>query len=461
MTTDRWGNALTAASQAAADRYSDTVFSYLEFRRDTGDCLKALFAADADMPMAQVLRGYFFKLFAVPALEERAKKGAAEAAARADTRGATPRERLHIAALSAWAAGDYARTVACWDAILVDHPRDMLALRLGHFVQFYMGRSQGVRDAIARVLPQWRDDDPDIAFLHGMYAFGLEECGDYAAAESHGRRAVDAHPQDTWSVHAVAHVLEMQGRPRAGIRFLESLAPHWSACNNFRFHMGWHQALYHYELGEFDACLALYDGQFRAEKTDEYLDLTNAIAMLWRLEDRGVNVGDRWSELTERAAGRAADLLMPFPDMHYAMALAAGGKTEAAQGMVEAMRALPDDPAHYERQVLRGVGATLAEAIVAYRQKDFGRAVDLLLPVRYGLQPVGGSHAQRDVFALLLIEAAVRAGRLPLARALLAERLALKPRSGVTWERYAGVLAALGDRAGAAAAQQKAAATRT
>lgn len=460
MITDRWGNDMTAASQAAADRYSDTVFSYLEFRKDTGDCLKALMAADADMPMAHVLRGYFFKLFAVPALEERAKKGAADAAARAQARGATPREQLHVAALAAWAAGDYARTVALWDEILVDHPRDMLALRLSHFTQFYMGRSAGVRDAIARVLPRWRESDPDIAFLHGMYAFGLEECGDYAVAENYGRRAVAAHPDDTWSVHAVAHVLEMQGRHREGIRFLEGLEAHWPACNNFNFHMWWHKALYHYELGQFDACLSLYDQKFRAEKTDEYLDLTNAIAMLWRLEDRGVAVGDRWVELTERAEKRAGDLLMPFPDMHYVMALAAGGKMDAANGMVAAMKALPDDPVNYERQVLRTAGATLAEAITAYRAKDFGRAVDLLMPVRYSLQPVGGSHAQRDVFALLLIEAAIRAQRPALARALLAERLALKPNSGVSWDSYGDVLATLGDSAGAAQAKQKAAAIR-
>lgn len=460
MTTDRWGNSMTAASQDAADRYSDTVYSYLEFRRDTGDCLKALMAADADMPMAHVLRGYFFKLFAVPALEERAKKGAVDAAAKADARGANPRERLHVAALAAWAAGDYGKTTALWDQILVDHPRDMLALRLSHFTQFYMGRSGPVRDSIARVLPLWRADDPDIAFLHGMYAFGLEECGDYAAAEDYGRRAVAAHPADTWSVHAVAHVLEMLGRHRDGIRFLDGLEAQWSACNNFRFHMGWHKALYHYELGQFDACLALYDTQFRAEKTDEYLDLTNAIAMLWRLEDRGVGVGDRWGELTERAEKHATDLLMPFPDMHYVMALAAGGKMDAANGMVAAMRALPDDPAQYERQVLRGAGATLAEAITAYRARDFARAVDLLMPIRYGLQPVGGSHAQRDVFALLLIEAAIRAQRPTLARALLAERLALKPNSGVSWDSYGDVLASLGDGAGAAQAKQKAKALR-
>lgn len=41
----------------------------------------------------------------------------------------------------------------------------------------------------------------------------------------------------------------------------------------------------------------------------------------------------------------------------------------------------------------------------------------------------GGSHAQRDLLDLTLIEAATRSGDKPLAAALAAERLALKPRS--------------------------------
>ena len=64
------------------------------------------------------------------------------------------------------------------------------------------------------------------------------------------------------------------------------------------------------------------------------------------------------------------------------------------------------------------------------------------------------------MFSLLLIEAAIRAQRPALARALLAERLALKPNSGVSWDRYGDVLASLGDAAGAAQAKQKAAAIR-
>jgi hypothetical protein len=50
--------------------------------------------------------------------------------------------------------------------------------------------------------------------------------------------------------------------------------------------------------------------------------------------------------------------------------------------------------------------------------------------VRAHSQRFGGSHAQRDILQLTATEAALRAGRRSLARALIGERLSLKPRSG-------------------------------
>ena len=52
---------------------------------------------------------------------------------------------------------------------------------------------------------------PYYGYLLGMGAFGLEEVGEYAEAEKMGRRAVEIEPRDGWAVHAVAHVMQMQG----------------------------------------------------------------------------------------------------------------------------------------------------------------------------------------------------------------------------------------------------------
>ncbi len=456
MPKDCRGLELTAANDKATAGFDRTLRAYLAFGRDTGEHLKATFKADPDMPMAHCLKGCFFQLFANPALDGRADQSLAAAQASAERRGAGERERRHIAALGLWRRGDLAAATAIWEAILIDHPLDMLALKLAHFTHFYMGETGELRDSVARVLPAWSDTTSDYAFVLGMRAFGLEETGDYRAAEAAGRRAIELRPDDSWGVHAVAHVLEMESRTAEGIAWLEELRRHWSGANNFRFHLGWHLALFHFERAAYDRVLELYDGEFRAEPSDDYLDMSNAIAMLWRLEDEGVAVGRRWDELADLAARHALDHVLGFADAHYVMALAADGKLDAATAMVDSMRRAEAEGRITEAPILRDVVAPLGEAIVALRRGDHVRAADLLYPIRLDIRRIGGSHAQRDVFARMLIRAALKAGRPKLARALLAERTARNPGSSWSWRRMAEALAQCGDDSGATAAQEKA-----
>jgi tetratricopeptide (TPR) repeat protein len=455
MHTDRRGLTITAASADAAARYDRVIDGYLAFSRDTGVYLKDALTADPAMPLALCTRGYFFKLFCTPAFEVRAAhscKAAEEAAAQS---GATPRERAHIAALGAWCAGTFDRAAAILDDILLDYPRDILAHKVAHFLYFYLGDAERMRDSVARTLYAWDESVPGHGYMLGMHAFGQEESGNYRAAEIDGRRAVEINPGDIWAVHAVAHVMEMQGRQHEGVAWTLASEKSWETCNNFAFHVWWHRALFLLELGQYDAVLELYDRRFRAEPTDEYLDIVNAAAMLWRLEDEGVNVGDRWGELGERAATRINDHLLAFVDAHFMMALAATGRDADAQAMLGSMATAPIGT---EAVVFKEIGRPLCEAVLAYRRGDHGRVVDLLLPIRYGVRRIGGSHAQRDIFARMLIESAIRAGRLPLARALLAERTAQKPNSRWSWARFADVAGALGDATDASRLRARAAA---
>src|SRR2546423_1232438 len=75
------------------------------------------------------------------------------------------------------------------------------------------------------------------------------------------------------------------------------------------------------------------------------------------------------------------------------------------------------------------VGLALGEAALAHRNGDYTRALDRLLPVRGAIRDIGGSHAQRDLFAQLLIDSAVKSGRREVAIELLNERLSLRPRN--------------------------------
>ncbi|MDA0261948.1 MAG: tetratricopeptide repeat protein, partial [Proteobacteria bacterium] len=244
--------------------------------------------------------------------------------AAADSVGATDRERRHIDALRAWSARDIVGATSIWEEILLSWPRDIVALRLAHFTHFYLGDSPNLRDSIGRVLHAWDETSPGYPYLLGMWAFGLEENGDFVRAESAGRKAVELNPGNIWAVHAVAHVMEMQGRTQDGIAWLTATEPAWADCNNFTYHVWWHRALFHLERGEHDAVLAHYDSKFRADvESEDYLDMSNAVAMLWRLENEGVDIGQRWLELGEKAEKRIDDHIFVFIDAHLAMALAA------------------------------------------------------------------------------------------------------------------------------------------
>lgn len=451
----RYGLVYTTDKPEAAAGFDGLVTAYLGFGRDIGDRLKALLAEDPEMPLAHVAKGYLFKLFGSAAMSQRAVKALADADRLFAARETTDRERGHLEALRAWCADDLDATTAHWEAVLVDHPKDALALRLAHFNHFYAGEGRKMRDSVARVLPDWSESDPDVGFVHGMYGFALEESGDYARGERYGRMAVERNPADAWSVHAVAHVMEMQGRHAEGIAWVKRHEPDWSSTNNFRFHLYWHRALYHLERHEFDQVLKLYDEHVASDvPADMYLDVCNAASLLWRLEMYGADVGDRWKGLTEVSLRHVEDHELIFVSLHYLMALLKGGETEAAARMAAQLEGFANSAATQGRVSARvGVGA--AAAMTALARGDAGAAVDALLPIRYDIWCMGGSNAQRDLFAEMLVSAAAKA-RPHVARALLAERTAEKPGSAWSWRQYASALRADGQGEAADAAEKRA-----
>ena len=302
-----------------------------------------------------------------------------------------------------------------------------MALKLAHYLHFYRGESAAMRDSVARTLRAWDESVPGYPAVLGMHAFGLEESGAYAEAERTGRRAVELNPDDPWAVHAVAHVLEMQDRAREGVAWIRGLERRWDACNNFRYHLWWHLALMHLGLGEPEAALALYDERVWDPASDEYLDLCNDAALLQRLELAGLDVGDRWAAVAAKARGQLAARILVFIDAHYALALAAARDREAAAELARAVRAAGSGaPAPRPRSPQRSapISATAWSRTAQATGRGPSSCSSRSAP---RLRRIGGSHAQRDLFTQVLVDAATRAGRRDAARAVLAERVAARP----------------------------------
>jgi hypothetical protein len=152
-----------------------------------------------------------------------------------------------------------------------------------------------------------------------------------------------------------------------------------------------------------------------------------------------------------------------FNDMHAVMSYVGAGRMAEAERLVEGRaRYVADHPDGPVTNVAmtRTVGLPVARALVAFAQGRYDAVVDELMPIRYVVNRFGGSHAQRDVVQRTLVEAALRSGRLDVARGLLSERLGINPYSPYSWLKHAALADAMGDAAAAVASRAKAAALR-
>ena len=453
MLQDERGETLTTNSTDAVALYDEAIRQFFEYRRAFGPLVKQVVEADPDFALGHCLRGYLFLMFATNAVRDKAARSLAMAEALAPA--ASAREQAHIRALGAWIKGDALAANDHWDAILAEYPRDILALRLQHAGAFWMGNNYLLRDSVARVFPAWDAGVPGFGHVQGMFAFGLEECGERRDAERLGKEAVERNPEDLWAIHAVAHVLEMDGRQTEGLTWLDYPADAWDDRNPFRGHLWWHRALFLFDQGRYDEVLALYDRAIRTEKTEFYLDIQNQAALLTRLELQGLEIGDRWHELADHLETQLADHVLAFTEIHKVMALAAAGRQQALDKLIASLSDFAAAPDNFAAATMGPVTLPLCEAIAAFSRGAYARTVDLLTPLRYAWARTGGSHAQRDIFQQILLEAAIRDGRLPLARALAAERIALKPASQGNWAKHLQVLELLGDPQATARAREE------
>jgi tetratricopeptide (TPR) repeat protein len=438
---DRRGLAVSTANPASLEGYEQALDLTASYFVDPLATINKALEADPTFAAGHCLRAALALMSsergALPILEE------SVTAIEALGGRANERERMHAAAGRARLGGDFARSIRLYGDIVVDYPRDLLAVQIAHVGDFFLGQSTLLRDRMAQVLPHWNETVPGYGYVLGMHAFGLEETANYAGAEATGRRALELNPRDPWAVHAVAHVMEMQGRLRDGIDWLTSRQADWSVDNGLAYHNWWHLGLFHLDLGDTARAVELYDSRIRPGQSSVALEMVDASAMLWRLMLRGVDVGSRWQPLADSWQPLAEDAFYAFNDAHAVMALAGAGRWEQVHRVLASLESAASGQGT-NAMMSREVGLPVARAFASFGQGRYEAAIDDLLQVRAHANRFGGSHAQRDIVHLTLIESALRAGRASLARALADERTAVKPTSPFNWRLAARALATAG-----------------
>lgn len=431
---DPRGNPCGTSSKVALDAAEQALWRMMSFYDAPLADLDAAMAADAGWPLPHIMKAGFLLSLTEPALQ--AEADAHLSHARALARQATPRERAHLQAVQLVAEGRWHAACRAWDELLIEHPTDALALQWAQLWDFYRGDAVNLRQRPARVLPAWDEDDPLHPYVLALYAFGLEECNLYPQAEEAGRRALAAEARVPWAVHAVAHVMEMQGRYEEGSAWLRQHQAVWSEGNGFAVHLWWHKALFRLEAMDVEGVLRLVDTHLSGAALQIGLQRVDAAAMLWRLHLMGEDVsGCATALLEDWALGDDAAGHYAFNDVHAVMALLAAGQAHRAEAWVArcAERALgAEDARRANHQMAREVGLPLMRGLLALARGDADGAADLIYPVRAVAQRFGGSHAQRDLIDLTLLAAAAQGSRRALGRALLNERTMAKPVTPLT-----------------------------
>jgi tetratricopeptide (TPR) repeat protein len=424
MVHDIRGLALSGATAASLPHFETAVRQLSLYIDDPVATVDQALAESPEFVMAHALRAWLHLLGTEPAGVQIARASLAAA----QKLPATDREQGHLTAIGHLVEGRWWAASQVLEDITIEYPRDLLALQVGHQTDFFRGDARMLRDRVARALPAWTPELPGYHAVLGMQSFGLEETGQYAAAEKAGRRAIELEPRDGWAQHAVAHVMEMQGRPREGIAWMQKNMAGLSPNSFLAVHNWWHLALYHLDLGEIEEALALYDGPIYSKRSRIILELIDASALLWRLNLRGLDVGDRWQPLIEAWEPATDASTYAFNDVHAMMAFVGGHRPDLVRRLLQAQdaaMATPGDNASFTREV----GRPVALALKAFGNGCYAECVQRLRSVRNVAQRFGGSHAQRDLIDLTMIEAALRDGQPALASALAAERQAVRPSS--------------------------------
>jgi tetratricopeptide (TPR) repeat protein len=452
MSFDYLGNAITCDRDDTRRAVDDFVEGFLAYESRAERVLAAA-DADAGCCLINVYAGYLWMLLEAPDAAAYAGKYL-EAAERAAP-GVTRREQLNVALLRAWVDADMHSCLELCGQLGEGFPRDLAAVKLHQYFEF----NRGNFPAMLRAALQALSVSHEVPYAHGMAAFAYEQCHLLDDAEAAARAALALRRKEPWAQHALAHVYLARGEIDAGARFLDGESESWIGLNSFMVtHLWWHAALFYLSQGRYQRALEVYDRHCWGIVKSYSQDQVGAVSLLARLDLAGVDVGARWQELAEHLAVRAHDTVLPFLSLQYLYGLAKAGRAEA-ETLLDTLRKHANTAAAYGREAWRDVALPTAEGVYAHARGAHASAWQHLAMAMPRLVEIGGSHAQRDLFAQIMQDAALRGGQLVAAQQLLELRRATDPDGVPVNTQLAAVYAQLELPVSARQARARAAAT--
>ena len=167
--------------------------------------------------------------------------------------------------------------------------------------------------------------------------------------------------------------------------------------------------------GKYQQTLTLYHEQF-ADPARSSPNFVDSVSLLWRLNLTGQPTPQEWQALTPSLEALRHMRTYLFNQMHVALGLTGARRLDWATAYLDGLRARvkPEQPG-----LLGEVGVPLVEGLIAYANGAYARTVACLQPIQARIIDIGGSHAQREIFSDILLDAALQTGAYDVASALL------------------------------------------
>jgi hypothetical protein len=420
MAQDALGNEVSQASDTTLRGIDDFVTGFLGYEKKATNIIAAA-DGEPDSALANTYAGFIWMLLEADGATRMA--GRYLKCAKAAAADANARELMLLTQLERWIANDIPAVQSIGDELVTRFPRDLTSVKLHQYFSFNRGDAANML-RIARVAEA---ENRDNAYLHGMLAFGYEQMHDLESAEREARLALKLKTKEPWAQHALAHVMLGTGRVAEGVEFLGEAQKTWVDLNSFMYtHNWWHKALFHISQGDNAAVFEAYDNHVWGIEPDLPQDQVGAVSLLARMEVAGMDVGNRWEDVANHMAGRAHDTTLPFLTLQYLYGLARAERAEADQ-LMQAIEHRAATSANWDRVVWQEVALPAARGVIAHARGDHAAAARWLSTANPRMTEIGGSHAQRDLFGQLLLDAHLKLGNWAIAQRMLEMRRTWDP----------------------------------
>ena len=432
MSWDYLGNEVTGADRGTLAGINDFVGGFLGDQKRAVNVLAGA-GNDPENVLANVYSGFTWMFMEAGEAPQKAAKYLQKAQTGAHL--ATRREQLLVKLLDRWTVNDIPGALAVGEAIARDYPKDLATVKLHKYFNFNLGNSPAMLRIVKMVEAQHQEN----ANYFGMEAFCYEQCHLLEKAERSARRALEIDPDEPWAQHALAHVMLTQGRIREGADFMKNSSASWQDLSSFMFtHNWWHTALFDLSLGDYQSVFNAYDTKVWGVEKDYSQDQIGAVALLARMEIAGLDVGNRWVDVANHLKARARDTVQPFLTIQYLYGLARAEFGEADK-LMKAVEERAAGAAEFERDAWANVALPACRGVLALarnRPDDAVRELEVALPK---MAAIGGSHAQRDLFEQLLLDAHIKCENYAVAQQMLEMRRIYDPEGVPLNNMLAGV----------------------